>query len=61
LWFGAGPHFCIGYPLAMAQIRMVARTLLDAGPLRITRRSAARGVLIPTYRHLAVRVERGTP
>ncbi|WP_433467768.1 cytochrome P450 [Spirillospora sp. CA-128828] len=55
LWFGAGPHFCIGYPLAMAQIRLVARTLLGAGPLTITRRAAARNVLIPTYRHLAVR------
>ncbi|TDC89249.1 cytochrome P450 [Actinomadura sp. 7K507] len=60
LWFGAGPHFCIGYPLAMAQIRLVARALLDAGPLKITRRSAARGVLIPTYRYLAVRAERDT-
>ncbi|MEV0666724.1 cytochrome P450 [Actinomadura luteofluorescens] len=55
LWFGAGPHFCIGYPLAMAQIRMVARTLLAAAPLTVTRRAAARNVLIPTYRHLAVR------
>lgn len=55
LWFGAGPHFCIGYPLAMAQIRLVARTLLAAGPLTVTRRAAARNVLIPTYRHLAVR------
>ncbi|MFA1540941.1 cytochrome P450 [Actinomadura monticuli] len=57
LWFGAGPHFCIGYPLAMAQIRLVARTLLAAAPLVITRRAAARNVLIPTYRHLAVRSE----
>ncbi|MGC4955520.1 cytochrome P450 [Actinomadura citrea] len=55
LWFGAGPHFCIGYPLALAQIRLVARTLLAAAPLTITRRAAARNVLIPTYRHLAVR------
>ncbi|TDC68844.1 cytochrome P450 [Actinomadura sp. GC306] len=59
LWFGAGPHFCIGYPLAMAQIRRVAATVLGAGPLVITRRAAARGVLIPTYRHLAVRAEGG--
>ncbi|WP_329094305.1 cytochrome P450 [Actinomadura citrea] len=55
LWFGAGPHFCIGYPLALAQIRLVARTLLAAAPLTVTRRAAARNVLIPTYRHLAVR------
>ncbi|WP_026413743.1 cytochrome P450 [Actinomadura oligospora] len=55
LWFGAGPHFCLGYPLAMAEIRAVMRTLLAAGPLTITHRSASRGVLIPTYRHLRVR------
>lgn len=55
LWFGAGPHFCIGYPLALAQIRLAARTLLTAAPLVVTRRAAARGVLIPTYRYLAVR------
>ncbi|MEV5568854.1 cytochrome P450 [Spirillospora sp. NPDC052269] len=55
LWFGAGPHFCLGYPLAMAEIRAVMRTLLAAGPLTITHRSASRGVLIPTYHHLRVR------
>ncbi|MFD0903407.1 cytochrome P450 [Actinomadura sediminis] len=59
LWFGAGPHFCIGYPLAAAQIRRVARTVLDAAPLRIAGRSAARNVLIPTYRRLTVRAAGG--
>jgi cytochrome P450 len=54
LWFGAGPHFCIGFPLAMSEIRAVARVVLAAAPLRIVRRQAARGVLIPTYRHLVV-------
>src|SRR5688500_9044280 len=41
LWFGAGPHFCIGYPLAMAEIRAVARAVLAHTPLRIVSRRAA--------------------
>jgi cytochrome P450 len=54
LWFGAGPHFCIGFPLAMSEIRAVARVVLAAAPLRIAHRRAARGVLIPTYRSLVI-------
>jgi cytochrome P450 len=55
LWFGAGPHFCIGYPLAMAETRAVVRTVLAAAPLEIVQRSAARRVLIPTYSRLVVK------
>ncbi|MDX6738927.1 cytochrome P450 [Actinocorallia sp. A-T 12471] len=55
LWFGAGPHFCLGYPLAHAEIRAVMWTLLDHAPLEIVSRRAARGVLIPTYASLKVR------
>ncbi|WP_308249944.1 cytochrome P450 [Sphaerisporangium fuscum] len=51
LWFGAGPHFCIGYPLALAEIRAVAEMLL-AHQVRVVGRRYARGVLIPTYAHL---------
>lgn len=54
LWFGSGPHFCIGYPLAMAQIQMVAGALLRHAPLRVVRRRYATRVLIPGYRELAV-------
>lgn len=57
LWFGAGAHFCLGAPLAMAQIRLVVDTLLAApGALEIVSRAPARGVLIPGYRELVVRV-----
>jgi cytochrome P450 len=54
LWFGAGPHFCIGYPLAAAQARALAGAVLRHAPLRVVRRRYARGVLIPGYRELAV-------
>lgn len=52
LWFGAGTHFCLGAPLAMAQIRLTLDALLETGPLRIVDRAPARGVLIPSYRSL---------
>jgi cytochrome P450 len=54
LWFGAGAHYCIGAPLAMAQIRLSLDALLATPALRIVSRRAARGVLIPSYRSLVL-------
>lgn len=54
LWFGAGTHFCLGAPLALAQIRLTLDAMLPAGELRIVSRRAARGVLIPSYSRLVV-------
>ncbi|MBA8809813.1 cytochrome P450 [Promicromonospora sukumoe] len=56
LWFGAGPHFCLGMPLAMAQVDVVLDALAAAAtdgrvPV-VGRRQAARGVLVPAYRSL---------
>ncbi|WP_439657772.1 cytochrome P450 [Lentzea sp. HUAS TT2] len=55
LWFGAGPHFCLGMPLAQAEIRAVLGAVLDAAPLSVVDRSAAGRVLIPSYSRLVVR------
>ena len=55
LWFGAGPHFCIGMPLAMAEINKTLELLLDMyaqRPWLIAARQVSRGVLIPGYRKL---------
>nr|WP_228509051.1 cytochrome P450 [Herbiconiux sp. VKM Ac-1786] len=57
LWFGAGAHFCLGAPLAMAQIQRTIGAVLDAhavAPLTITGRRAQRGALIPAYRSLTL-------
>lgn len=58
LWFGAGAHFCIGAPLAMAEIRLVLaalRSVERAGrTLRVIERAPARGQLLPAYARLIV-------
>jgi cytochrome P450 len=54
LWFGAGAHYCIGAPLAMAQIRLSLDALLETPSLRIVSRRAARGMLIPSYTSLVL-------
>ncbi|MFD3717987.1 hypothetical protein [Streptomyces sp. NPDC058674] len=55
LWFGAGPHFCLGMPLAMAEVRAVVAALRGFPGLRVTGRRPARGVLIPAYARLSLR------
>jgi cytochrome P450 len=54
LWFGAGTHYCLGAPLAMAQIRLTLDALLATPTLRVVSRRPARGVLIPSYASLVL-------
>jgi cytochrome P450 len=57
LWFGAGSHFCLGAPLAIAELRAMAGMVLEVAAergLAVTRRTAARRVLVPRYAELWV-------
>src|SRR5690606_3691279 len=65
LWFGAGPHFCLGMPLATAQVDAVLDALAAASadglvPV-VGRRGVERGVLVPAYRSLEVRLGPAVP
>ncbi|MCH1882422.1 cytochrome P450 [Agrococcus sp. ARC_14] len=58
LWFGAGAHFCIGAPLAMAEIRLALaalRRVEAAGrAIRVVERAPARHQLLPGYARLVL-------
>ncbi len=57
LWFGAGSHFCLGAPLALAELQAMTSMLLEVAAgrgLEVTRRRAARRVLVPRYAELRV-------
>jgi cytochrome P450 len=54
LWFGAGPHICLGMPLAMAEIDAVLSAVLAVPGLRVVDRRVARRVLIPGYSRLVL-------
>ena len=58
MWYGAGPHFCLGFPLAQREMQMVVGIMAQLpGRLRIVRRRAATGVLLPAWARLDVRLD----
>ncbi|MDO4242119.1 MAG: cytochrome P450, partial [Microbacteriaceae bacterium] len=62
LWFGAGVHFCIGAPLALAQTRAIVDAVLDTaresgGRLTVQSRRVNKRILIPSYRELLLRID----
>jgi cytochrome P450 len=54
LWFGAGPHFCLGASIAREQLRRMVGMLAQFPELRIVDRRPASGVLFPAYGRLVV-------
>jgi cytochrome P450 len=55
LWFGAGPHFCLGFNLAQREIRTVLKVFMElSGEVRVAKRRYARNVLVPAYASLEV-------
>jgi cytochrome P450 len=59
LWFGAGPHFCLGFSLAQREIGIMLEALLNLpGELKIVRRKYPRGKSFPSYNSLILRLDR---
>ena len=57
LWFGRGPHFCVGSDLARLEIQVVIQALLDTGgDIKIVKRRYRSGTLLPGYSKLALKV-----
>ncbi len=55
LWYGAGAHFCIGFPLAQRALQQcVSRLAAVRGPLCVAHRWPAHNVLIPAWRRLVL-------
>lgn len=60
IWFGAGSHFCIGMPLAMAQTKAFINVLLEAnssGKIHISHREAIKNSFAPGYKSLIIKKE----
>lgn len=60
LWFGAGPHFCLGAPLAIAELEMIVDGVVGVAEergLALVRRTPARRVLLPRYDRFEVRCQ----
>jgi cytochrome P450 len=55
LWFGAGPHLCLGAAVARVQLTRLLESVTAGGrPYRVVSRRPARRVLVPTYASLRI-------
>jgi cytochrome P450 len=57
LWYGAGPHFCLGFAVAQREMLLALEALLaEPGELRIVRRRIGTRRLLAGYSTLEVRL-----
>lgn len=60
LWYGAGPHFCLGFAVAQRELQLVLEALVaEPGTLRIVRRRVGVRRLLAGYASLHVRLVQG--
>ena len=55
LWYGAGPHFCMGFMLAQRTLQHAVRAFAELPTLRVTSRWPRHGVLLPAWHRLVMR------
>ena len=54
LWFGAGPHYCIGFGMSVELLNMLARVVIDLpGEIRVVSRASG-AAMIPAYGSLVI-------
>lgn len=57
MWFGGGPHFCLGFALAHKEMSTILEVLLDLpGRITITDRQYGKHVLLPQYAQLKIKL-----
>ena len=60
LWYGAGPHFCLGFAVAQREMFLALEALVaEPGELRIVRRRVGMRRLLAGYSTLELRLHRG--
>jgi cytochrome P450 len=61
LWYGAGPHFCLGFAVAQREMLLALEALVnEPGQLRIVRRRIGLRRLLAGYSSLEVQLHSGS-